>query len=31
MELILYGSKKIQVLNKVTDLLPLPFKLEDLS
>jgi cytidine deaminase len=31
MELILYGSKKIQVLNKVTELLPLPFKLEDLS
>ncbi len=31
MELILYGSKKIQILNKVTDLLPLPFKLEDLS
>jgi len=31
MELILYGSKMIQVLNKVTDLLPLPFKLEDLS
>jgi len=31
MELILYGSKNIQVLNKVTDLLPLPFKLEDLS
>jgi len=31
MELILYGSKKIQVINKVTDLLPLPFKLEDLS
>ena len=31
MELILYGSKTIQVINKVTDLLPLPFKLEDLS
>jgi len=31
MELILYGSKKIQVLSKVTDLLPLPFKLADLS
>lgn len=31
MELILYGSKKIQVLSKVTDLLPLPFKLTDLS
>jgi cytidine deaminase len=28
MELILYGSKKIQVVNRVTDLLPLPFKLE---
>lgn len=27
MELILYGSKKIQVLSRVTDLLPLPFKL----
>ena len=27
MELILYGSKKIQILSKVTDLLPLPFKL----
>jgi cytidine deaminase len=31
MELILYGSKKIQVINRVTDLLPIPFKLEDLS
>lgn len=31
MELILYGSKKIQVLSKVTDLLPLPFKLDQLS
>ncbi len=31
MELILYGSKKIQVLSKVTDLLPLPFKLADFS
>jgi len=31
MEVILYGSKKIQVINKVTDLLPLPFKLETLS
>lgn len=31
MELILYGSKKIQILSKVTDLLPLPFKLADLS
>ena len=27
MEIILYGSKKIQVISKVTDLLPLPFKL----
>jgi cytidine deaminase len=27
MELILHGSKKIQVLSRVTDLLPLPFKL----
>jgi cytidine deaminase len=27
MEIILYGSKKNQVLSKVTDLLPLPFKL----
>lgn len=26
MEVILYGSKKIQVINQVTDLLPLPFK-----
>jgi len=31
LELILYGSKKIQVLSKVTDLLPLPFKLAKLS
>jgi len=31
MELILYGSKNIQVINRVTDLLPIPFKLEDLS
>ncbi|MCK5691890.1 MAG: cytidine deaminase [Bacteroidales bacterium] len=31
MELILYGNKKIQVFSKVTDLLPLPFKLENLS
>ena len=31
MELILYGNKKIQVLSKVTELLPLPFKLENLS
>ena len=30
MELILYGSRKIQVLSKVTDLLPLPFKLAKL-
>ena len=28
MELILYGSKKIQVVKRVTDLLPLPFKME---
>lgn len=28
MEVILYGSKKIQVINQVTDLLPLPFKFE---
>ena len=28
MELILYGSKKIQVVKRVTDLLPLPFKLK---
>ena len=31
MELILYGSKKIQVISRVTDLLPLPFKLSELS
>lgn len=31
MELILYGSRKIQVLSKVTDLLPLPFKLTYLT
>ena len=31
MELVLYGSKKIQVINRVTDLLPIPFKLEELS
>lgn len=31
MEVILYGSKRIQVLNRITDLLPLPFKLEGLS
>ena len=31
MELILYGSKKIQVLSKVTDLLPLPFSFTHLS
>ena len=30
MEIILYGSKKIQILKQVTDLLPLPFKLESL-
>lgn len=30
MEVILYGSKKIQVINQVTDLLPLPFKPESL-
>jgi cytidine deaminase len=29
-EVILYGSKKIQVINQVTDLLPLPFRLESL-
>ncbi len=28
MELILYGSKKIRIVNRVTDLLPLPFTLE---
>jgi cytidine deaminase len=31
MELILYGSKKIQVISRVTDLLPLPFKLAQLT
>lgn len=31
MELILYGSKKIQIVNRVTDLLPLPFKLNHSS
>jgi cytidine deaminase len=31
MELILYGSKKIQVLSKVTDLLPLPFSFTHLT
>jgi cytidine deaminase len=31
MEVILYGSKKIQIINQVSDLLPLPFKLEHLS
>lgn len=31
MEIILYGGKMIQVFSKVTDLLPLPFKLETLS
>ena len=30
MEVLLYGSKKIQVLKQVTDLLPLPFTLESL-
>ena len=30
MEVILYGSKKIQVIKQVADLLPLPFKLESL-
>lgn len=30
MEIILYGSKKIQVIHQVTDLLPLPFKLDSL-
>ena len=30
MEVILYGNKKIQVINQVTDLLPLPFKLDSL-
>jgi cytidine deaminase len=30
MEIILYGSKKIQVINEVTNLLPLPFKLDSL-
>lgn len=29
MELILYGSKKIQVISRVTDLLPLPFTFEN--
>lgn len=28
MEVILYGSKKIQIINEVSELLPLPFKLE---
>jgi cytidine deaminase len=31
MELILYGTKKIQVFSRVTDLLPLPFKLVHLT
>jgi len=31
MEVILYGSKKIQVINRITDLLPLPFKLDKLT
>jgi cytidine deaminase len=30
MEVILYGSKKIQVIKQVADLLPLPFKFENL-
>lgn len=30
MEVILFGSKKIQVIKQVADLLPLPFKLENL-
>lgn len=30
MEVILYGSRKIQVIKQVADLLPLPFQLEDL-
>lgn len=30
MEVILYGSKRIQVIKQVADLLPLPFKLESL-
>jgi cytidine deaminase len=30
MEVILHGSKKIQVIKQVADLLPLPFKLESL-
>jgi cytidine deaminase len=30
MEVILYGSRKIQVIKQVADLLPLPFPLEDL-
>ena len=30
MEIILYGSLKIQVLNQVADLLPLPFKFKSL-
>jgi cytidine deaminase len=28
MEVILYGSKKIQIINQVSELLPLPFKLD---
>ena len=31
MEVILYGSQKIQIINQVTDLFPLPFKPENLS
>jgi cytidine deaminase len=31
MEVILYGSQKIQIIKQVADLLPLPFKKESLS
>ena len=31
MEVILYGSKKIQIINRMTDLLPLPFRLDNLT
>jgi len=31
MEVILYGSRKIQLIKQVSDLLPLPFKLENLQ
>jgi cytidine deaminase len=30
-EVLLFGSKKIQVINQVTDLLPLPFRLESIT